>query len=502
MRGFVRKSLGAAALLLVAAQSGVAQGTPAAPACEPNQSTPPQVARAYLFLQKAFASLKGGNPSNDLRAAIGQLSDPKVMAANPVGTNFMLGQSYILFLQTPGVTGTMRRGDLGLLTNPDGVIDIYLAADSAFDAVEAKAPECAAQTAQWRQQNPWLAVTNNAINALNANKLDSAEIYSKWSLALSDKLPYAYSVLAGVAKARKDQAAATKYWQQTLTIVGTDTVYNDVRLKTYYEMAQDAVARAEASSGAAKLAAAREAIAALKGYIAAEPNDYQTTSALQNMARMYVALGDTARIADIYAPMLANPTNWGESTLLQAGVTATRYNRNSDAVRLFEAALKNNPYQRDALNNLAASYINDKQFDKVPDLVNRLLALDPNNPDNVLMYGYLYSGLLKNAKTAKDRKLYTDSLVYYTGKADKMPMKVSFTEFSRSETEVVIAGDVENRGTASRTFNVYFEFIDKTGKVVASQQATVGPVAPKGKQAFRVSVQAKDVAGYRYRPIT
>lgn len=502
MRGFVRKSLGAAALLLVAAQSGIAQATPAAPACEPNQSNPPQVARAYLFLQKAFAALKGGNPAADLRATVKELSEPAAAAQNPVATNLMLGQAYVLFLQTPGATGIMRRGDVGFTSNPDGVIDIYAATDSAFDVVEARAPECASTTAQWRQQTPWLAVTNNAISALNANKLDSAEMYANWSLALSDKLPYAYSVLAGVARARKDAAAATKYWQQALTVSGKDTSYADVRLKTYYEMSQDAVARAEAGSGAAKQAAAREAIAALKGYIAEGPNDYQTTSALQNMTRMYVALGDTARIAEVYAPILANPTSWGESTLLQAGVTATRYNRNADAVRLFEAALQNNPYQRDALNNLAASYINDKQFAKVPDLVNRLLALDPNNPDNVLMYGYLYSGLLKAAKTAKDRKLYTDSLVYYTGKSDKMPMKVSFSEFSRSETEVIIAGDVENRGTASRTFNVYFEFIDKTGKVVASQQTTVGPVAPKGKQTFRVTVQAKDVAGYRYRPIT
>jgi hypothetical protein len=500
MRGFVRTSLGAAALLLVASQSLFAQATAAA--CEPNQSTPAQVARAYLFLQKAFAASKGGSPAKDLRDAIGLLTDPKVAAANPVGTNFMLGQSYVLFLQTPGVTGTMRRGDLGFVDNPDGVVDIYLAADSAFDVVEAKAPECASQTAQWRQQSPWLAVTNNAINALNSNKLDSAETYAKWSLALSDKLPYAYSVLAGVAKAKKDEAAATKYWQQTLTSAGTDTAFNDVRLKTYYEMSTDAVARAEAASGAAKQAAAREAIAALKGYIAASPNDYQTTAALQNMTKMYIALGDTARIAETYAPMLANPTSWGESTLLQAGVTATRYNRNADAVRLFEAALKNNPYQRDALNNLAASYINDKQFDNVPDLVTRLLALDPNNPDNVLMNAYLYSGLLKTAKTAKERKMYTDSLVYYKDKSDKMPMKVSFTEFSRGENEVIIAGDVENHGTAARTYNLTFEFIDKAGNVVASQQTTVGPVAPKGKQTFRVTVQAKDVAGYRYRPIS
>lgn len=503
MRGFVRKSLGAAALSLVASQSLFAQATAAAEAaCEPNQATPASVARATLFLAKAFQNMKGGNPSKDLREAIGALSDPKAAAENPVGTNLMLGQSFILLLQTPGVTGVMRRGDVGFTTKPEGMIDIYAAADSAFDVVEARAPECVATAMQWRQQNPWLAVTNNAINALNANKLDSAETYAKWSLALSDKLPYAYSVLAGVARARKDQVSAMKYWQQTLASAGTDTSFNDVRLKTYYEMSTDAVARSEAASGAAKQAAAREAVAALKGYIAAQPNDYQTTAALQNMTKMYISLGDTARMAEVYAPMLANPTSWGESTLLQAGVTATRFQKNADAVRLFEAALKNNPYQRDALNNLAASYINTKQFDKVPDLVNRLLALDPNNPDNVLMNAYLYSGLLKAAKTAKDRKTYTDSLVYYSGKSEKMLMKVSFTEFSRSETEVVIAGNVENRGKAARSFDIYFEFIDKTGKVVASQQTTAGPVAPKGKQNFRVTVQAKDVAGYRYRPIT
>lgn len=503
MPGFVRKSLGAAALLLAASQAGAAQTTAAAaPACEPNQSTPASVGRASFFLARAFESMRGGSPSKDLRDAIAQLSDPKAAAENPIATNLMLGQSYVLFLQTPGATGLMRRGDLGFAANPDGLIDVYSAVDSAFDIVEARAPQCVATTLQWRQQSPWLAVTNNAINALNANKLDSAEIYAKWSLSLSEKLPYAYSVLAGVAHARKDAAGAKKYWQLTLDQAGTDTSYNDVRLKTYYEISTDAVARVEAATGPAKLAAAREAVAALKGYIAAAPNDYQTTAALQNMTRMYVALGDTARIAEIYAPMLSNPTSWGESTLLQAGVTATRYNRNADAVRFFEAALQNNPYQRDALNNLAASYINDNQFEKVPGLVTRLLALDPNNPDNVLMNAYLYSGLLKAAKTAKDRKAYTDSLVLWSNRSEKMPLKVSFNEFSRGETEVTIAGDVENRGTASKSFNVYFEFVDKTGSVVATQQTTVGPVAPKGKQPFKVTVKAKDVAGYRYRPMT
>ena len=57
--------------------------------------------------------------------------------------------------------------------------------------------------APFRQQKAWLNVTNAAINALNANKLDSAEIYAKRSLTLEKKSPYPYTVLASIAKRRK-----------------------------------------------------------------------------------------------------------------------------------------------------------------------------------------------------------------------------------------------------------------------------------------------------------
>lgn len=501
MRGFVRKVL-IAGILSIASRTAVFAQVKTAAGCEPNQSTPAGVGRGAFFLARAFQAMKTGNPAKDLRDAIAQLSDPKNAPANPIGTNLLLGEAHVLLLQTPGASGVMRRGDIGYTTNPEATLNLYAAIDSAFKVVEARSPECVATAAQWRQQGPWLTVTNQAINALNANKLDSAEMYAKWSLLLSDRVPYAYSVLAGVAKARNDHETASRNWQETLKSAGTDTAYNDVRLKTYYEMSNDAVARAEAARGPAKQAPAREAIAALKSYLAANPNDYQLTAALQNLAKMYIASGDTALIAEVYAPMLKDPSKFGESALLQAGVTATRYNRTADAVRLFDAALQSNPYQRDALNNLAASYINEKRFDKVTPLVDRLIALDPNNPDNVLLYAYMYSGLLKQAKTAKEKKLFTDSLVYYSGKSEKMTFKVGFTEFSRGESETTISGFVENRGATSRTFNVYLDFVDKSGVVVASQQTTVGPVAPKAKQVFRVTVQGRNIAGYRYRPVT
>jgi Flp pilus assembly protein TadD len=79
---------------------------------------------------------------------------------------------------------------------------------------------------------------------------------------------------------------------------------------------------------------------------------------------MYTAAGDSASIPSIYAPILANPSKYGELTLVHAGVVATRNGRQADATKLFDAALAQNPYSRDAVNNLAATYIQNNEFSK------------------------------------------------------------------------------------------------------------------------------------------
>jgi predicted Zn-dependent protease len=134
----------------------------------------------------------------------------------------------------------------------------------------------------------------------------------------------------------------------------------------------------------------------------------------------------------IYAPIVADPTKYGESTLMQAGVVASQAKHPEDAAKLFNAVLASNPYQRDALNNLAASYIFTNQFEKVFPLVTRLTDVDPSNPENWMLNAYSYAGLLKTTKAGKLNKQYTDSLVFYSGKADKMTVKLLITEFTRA----------------------------------------------------------------------
>ena len=172
-----------------------------------------------------------------------------------------------------------------------------------------------------------------------------------------------------------------------------------------------------------------------------------------------------------------------------------------DAALLFAAVANRNPYQRDALNNLAASYIQAGANDKVKPVVDKLVELDPSNPDNWLLYAFNYVGLLKTTKDVKLKKEYNDSLVFYNNKSEKMLVKVGFTEFTRNSEGTVLAGTIENRATTPKTYSLVVEFLGSKGEVVDTQTASVGPVAPKGTQSFKIKSAKTGVAGYRYKPL-
>lgn len=471
------------------------------PTCEIDNSKPQAVARATFSLARAQAVAKTGNPGRDLRDVVSGLNAPGYKNDNPLGRAYLLGQTYIVLLEQPDVTPVITRSAIGLQTDPSATIDLFAAADSMWNIVETSSPACALLGQSWRQQKPWLNVTNAAINALNANNLDSAEMLAKRALILDRNAPYAYSVLATVARNKKDYTTATQYWKKTLETAGTDTSFADVRERTLLDMANTTGAQIDAASPPQKKAQAREGITAWNAVLANSTDDLQRMAAVQQLAKLYVTAGDSLSIGKIYAPMIAEPARYGESTLMQAGVVASQFKRPDDAALLFQAVLARNPYQRDALNNLAASYIFLSEYDKVFPIVVRLTDVDPSNPDNWMLNAYSYAGLLKTNKTGKIAKQYTDSLVYYSGKADKLPVKVSFTEFSRNAEGTTLVGSIENRGTVARTFSLSIDFLDRAGQVLFTESVSVGPVAPKGSKEFRIKSAKGGVAGYRYKPI-
>jgi tetratricopeptide (TPR) repeat protein len=498
MKAFVNRIAAAVALGAFATTPLVAQN--AAKTCDPTASTSGDIARAQFSMTRAVGASSGNaSPTKDLQEVLRLVNKGD---DNPVARNYLRGETYILYLMQPNTPAVVPRSALGLTSNPTGTIDLFAAADSAFSVVEKTSPECATVITQWRQQKPWLNTLNSAINALNANQLDSAEVFAKRSLVLDRHAPYAYSVLGSIARNRKDWAAANGYWKQTLEAAGTDTSYADVRTKTMYEIASGASDKADAAGGAAQRAAAREAIKPWQDYIAVATNDLLLADAIDNVARMYVEAGDSASVPRIYAPMLANPSKYGELTLVHAGVVATRNGRQADAAKLFDAALVQNPMSRDATNNLAATYIQNNQYSKAFPLIDKLIAMDPSNPDNPLLYAFAYQGMYKGTKDKKLQKIYTDSLVYWNNKSENAPVKLTVTEFTRRPTETTLGGSIENRGTTAKTYTVSVDVLDKSGNVIDTQTTTVGPVAAKSSAKFKITSTKGGAYGYRYKPLT
>ena len=497
MNAILNRIAAALSIGIAAAASPLAAQNAAA-TCDPTANTKGDIAKAQFSMTRAISAADKGNPTRDLQEVLKLIDNGN---DNPTARNYLRGEAYILYLMQPNASAVVQRSTLGLTTNPTGTIDLYVAADSAFSIVEKASPECAAIISQWRQQKPWLNALNGAINALNAGQLDSAETLAKRSLVLDRKAPYAYSVLGSIARNRKDLAAANEYWKQTLSAAGTDTTYADVRSKTMYEIASAASEKADAASGAAKRAAAKEAIKPWQNYLAVANNDLLLADAIDNTAQMYIAAGDSASVPTIYAPMLANPSKYGELALVHAGVVATRNGRHADATKLFDAALAQNPYSRDAVNNLAATYIQNNEFSKAFPLIDKLVAMDPSNPDNPLLYAFAYQGLYKGTKDKKLQKIYTDSLVYFNSKSENAPVKLLVREFSRRQDGVTLAGTIENRSTSSKTYNLSVEFVDKSGAVIDTQTATVGPVAAKSTGTFKITSTKGGAYGYRYKPL-
>lgn len=493
-----------AAATIVFAAPGFAQQA-AAPAaaggtCEIEQGKPQAVARAMLSLARANAAMKGGDPTKDLKDIVGSLNAPTLKNDNPVGRAFMLASAYVILLEQPGIQPISTRSAVGLTTDPNGTIDLFAAADSAITIVEQSSPACAVYMTPFRQQKAWLNVTNAAINALNANKLDSAEVYAKRSLTLDRKSPYAYTVLASIAKNKKDYAAMNEYSKQIIAAAGNDTVYAEVKERALYELGSTTSERATAATGATKKALAREAIAIWQQLVGSKDN-VQGTVAVNHLENMYIAAGDSLQIGKIYAPLIATPANYSEGALLQAGVVASQLRRPDDAVLLFAASAVRNPYSRDALNNLAASYLQTGETAKVTPIIDRLVTLDPANPDNYMLYAYTYAAKLKKKSDVKTTKAYNDSLMTWNTKGEKMPAKVSFTEFSRNNEGTTLVGQVENRSATSKSYKLDFEFLSYTGEVLFSESVSVGPVAAKASKEFRIKNAKTGVAGYRYKTV-
>jgi predicted Zn-dependent protease len=521
------KTLSAAGALVVAAATMGAQA-PAKPACDIGDALKGNTARASLSFDLARQAATGPVATTKLKEAVKALESAD-KNEDSVARSYVMGEALSLWLNQPGTGANPRRGDVGFTTNPDAPIDLVGSVDSLFRIVEAAKPLCSDFTAYYRGgQKFYLDLANNAINALNADKLDSAEIYATQANRLYPGSPYGVMVLGSVAAKRKNNEQAVKFWSQAATIADKDSTYRDVRRQmlanvgsVYLNSAQAASAQADKAAAARKAADAYRDLLAVPGtkgsYGYGGRQSYQTAVLLA---------GDTAAFVKSYEPLLANPTQYEYQDLLNSAVNAARTNKNADAAKLFDATLAQNPYNRDALFNQGVVLLALGQNDRVSPIVTRLVAVDPGNPENYNLGARAYLELAKQAQTAKKTSVaaaYNDSTLSWYNRGNKLPVEVTFNEFSPSEKQLVMSGTVLDRrdkvdspesaarpakGKAPakpaasklppKTVTLKFEALDKSGAVVGTQSVTTEPLTPGKSTKFSVIVPAANAVAYRY----
>jgi tetratricopeptide (TPR) repeat protein len=548
MLAFGGRSLTAIMLAGAAATAGAQQK-----ACDVDEGTPNQVARAVLDLQLAQNSSKPEDAAAKLRDAVKLLTEGDVKK-NPAGRAMVLGKTLVLWSAQPSVAnGMSTRGAIGFTTDPTAPYDVIAGIDSAFTVVETANPECATQTAGWRQQKGWVDLVNQAIELANADKADSAMIVAKRSLQLSHTSPYGFMVLAQAtaAKASKADSAsraaqakqAITLYKQAIAAAEKDTAQTETRRQMQFALGTFAVNFAEMSSGADKTAFMQEAKAAFDA-LSKDPGTKYADAARTGQARIATLTGDTAAIKGSYSEQLANPSAFSYNSLMQAAVTAARANQVPDAIKLFEAARAVNPQHRDVLYNLARLYLLDSAYSKGIPIARQLVAVDPSNPDNYSLIAIAYANAKKGydakvkdyeakakalgqrANTSKSAavvkaavdsaarltpliktyqdsaKIAVDSAIKYNTAGTALPAKVEFTEFTPTDAKTTIGGSLTNQTDAAKSFTFKIEFVDKTGNVVTTQDVSVGPVQPHQSSNFNATATGAGIVAFRYKPIT
>ena len=460
----------------------------------------------------------------------------KVIAQNPVGRAMTLGVAYTELASLPGNMVPVSRVSVGLVG--EGNIDLVAAADSMFDVVDASGPMCRDQTEEPRRKI-YAVLVNDAVNAYNGQKVDSALASTIRGLSIYDgyKLAYiAYNIQGNARQAKEDMDGAVESFTKMADLMKGDTALVDERKNTMTNLAMMMLSHGEGLDGDAKKAKVEQATVYLQKFLAEFPGDPKAEAAL---ARAQIMSGDEGAAERVFGAMAANPGKYTDVQLFEAGVNAARSEKAKEAAALFEAGLTKNPYSRDALFNVSLTYQKLERYRDAEATIRRLVDVDPENPDVYQIFALNYQASARGFKAtidslrktaldaANDKKTTTaqknqiaarvrtelepreveykainDSLLKYFTKYQNAKAKVVFNLWSHDGDKHVLGGSVDNLGDAPADYTIKFDFMDATGKTIASKEVSVAALAAKGSKAFRVEAEGANIVAFKYAPFS
>jgi tetratricopeptide (TPR) repeat protein len=361
-----------------------------------------------------------------------------------------------------------------------------VAADSAFKKVEQLAPACAADLRLARRE-ALIALITPAQTFQQANQHDSALVLLRAASQIDPTRPHALYGLANSFAALSKNDSALVYFTKAMEAKGdTTTSAKNIRQASAFQLGVLAFN-------------AHDYPASVRGFSEALALKTDDADARRNLVSALRAAGMPDSAAKIEQMMMsaAAGSEAGLSSAQLAEIGVARYNANdfAGAIVAFEKIVEVEPYNRDALYNLAQSYKGAGNPDKQLEIATRLRAVEPLSFAALQSIGQAYQTKKDQQNILKTFELLTSATVDVT--VDFAPTAAGATLTMHAKGRE--GRDINDRIVRPAAIPVIVEFLDKAGTVVTTAEVTVPAVAKEVTQDVVATGTGAGITAWRYK---
>jgi tetratricopeptide (TPR) repeat protein len=368
--------------------------------------------------------------------------------------------------------------------------DIY-GADSALTRSEKLAPDCAKEIDGYRR-NAWVALIKGGNGFEEQKNLDSALVLYRQAGVVYRKSPIAFYQAASVFNEQGATDSAAAYYGRAVAASGNATDSTEQKIRN----------RSAFNHGALLLNAQKhaEAAAAFEQYLKWVPNDVE---AKRGLAAAYRGQGQAEKAQALEQEIVAAGgsaggagAGAGSADLMNVGVNLYNDKKFAEAAEAFAKVSEAEPYNRDALFNLANTYLALKDGAKLLATAQRLVAIEPMNENSLKLVG-------EGHKQAAQ----VDEAVKVAEQVLALPMDIRVTDFGTGANAATLTATATGREAQTPAgkpipaapVTLAVEFLDAKGAVVAGQDVAVPALEAGKSQELKAAGQGAGIVAWRYK---
>ena len=371
-------------------------------------------------------------------------------------------------------------------------------ADSAFDRAERLLPGCGEDIRENRRRL-WVPLLNSAVDRIRATDNEAALAQLREANMIFDAEPPAFYYMGQIFANTQVRDSAVAYFVRALEIARRPEnldkeQYADIRDNAEFNIARIYHLEEQYDSAAAWYARFREHA----------PMDPQATT---GQAAALEAAGRSTEALALYDSVLVMADSMATLDLFQAGVALFRTQRFGRAAEAFERGLTRNPHYRDALFNLANTYLSlanaidstkpvaererlEQEFGtKMGPITASLVVVDPAS-----------TAARRLQAAAFQLARLQDSTLAALERIEAMTYEITVSAFEPRGSGFDMRGIITNlRSTATAVPAITFEFVNEQGDVVQSLAVDGQSLEPDGVAPFALAPVGEGIAAWRYR---